>query len=159
MSQAELQRSVDYQHHLAGHASTTTRQIQPEVDTVVEQANLHELSVGDQIAFHGLSRNILTSFPLIAAELLCILTFHFCLRSDWTSVAALYRKWLDAVFDDCCQSIVVEYVFGLYPGLGMLPSVELRLLSYATLIVHSIQILSSCLSAPILAWVRLPLYA
>jgi Undecaprenyl-phosphate galactose phosphotransferase WbaP len=153
MSQAELKSSVNYQRSPVGSTAILPSKTQPDVAAITDQNNLAQLQLGDQIAFHGISRSVLTSFPIIMTEFLCIAAVAFLSASLCSLILPDYSvNGLTLFLTLAVSQLLLNYVFGLYPGIGMPPSVELRLTSYSTTVVHLVLMFSSLLSVPSQAW-------
>jgi len=99
----------------------------------------------DQIAFHGFSRVILTSLPLAAVDALTAVT---ALTLAAGSIA-LFGWQLPIQLGGLAAALVLStlianYFFGLYPGVGLNPSAELRSLTFSTSVIYAV-FLANCL--------------
>ena len=112
-------------------------------NTVAVAATTRQFNA-EQMAFHGFSRSTLTGLPILLCDILMVwlaVSISFVAMQFFATTELNISYWGLCSASACCV-VIANYVFSAYPGLGLIPSVELRLCTYAVSMVFIVTIAS-----------------
>ncbi|MDX1963152.1 MAG: undecaprenyl-phosphate galactose phosphotransferase WbaP [Pirellulales bacterium] len=100
----------------------------------------------DQMSFHGVSRMTLTTVPLMLADMVAVSLAagigYGISQTWWQGPQMSFINYAAALI---VSTLIAKFMFGLYPGVGLSPSVELKLTTLANCVVYVVFLASSLL--------------